>query len=139
MTSAPKWFTPVAVAALLWNLLGCMAYLMDVMMSPEDIAKLTAAQQALHASRPAWSIGATALAVWGGALGSIGLLVRRRWATLLLALSLVGVIGQDVSLFGMSGAAEVDSTAIILQGLVFVVAVALLLLGRRAAREGWLR
>ena len=41
MTPMPKWFRPVAVIALLWNLLGCFAYLMDVTMKPEDIAKLS--------------------------------------------------------------------------------------------------
>ncbi len=138
MTTAPKWFTPVAIAALLWNLLGCMAYLMDVMMSPDDIAKLTAAQQALYASRPAWSISATALAVWGGALGSIGLLLRKQWANLCFLVSLAGVVVQDVALFGMTDVAQVDSTAVVLQGLVLVIAVALVLFGRRAAKEGWL-
>ena len=52
-STPPGWFRPVAVVALLWNLLGCVAYLADVTMKPEDIAKLTEAQQALMASRPA--------------------------------------------------------------------------------------
>ena len=138
MTPAPKWYTPVAVAALLWNLVGCIAYLSDVMMSPEAIAKLTTAQQALHASRPAWSIGATALAVWGGALGSLGLILRKQWANVVLVGSLVGVVVQDVALFGMTDVAQVDSTAVVLQGLVLVIAVALVLFGRRASKEGWL-
>ena len=64
MRAAPKWFTPVAVIALLWNVLGCIAYLSDVTLSPEDVAKMSAAQQALYAARPAWAVGATALAAW---------------------------------------------------------------------------
>lgn len=65
MTAAPKWFKPVVIVALLWNLLGCMAYLSDVMLKPEDIAKMTAAQQAMYNARPAWAVGATALAEGG--------------------------------------------------------------------------
>lgn len=42
----PKWFKPVVVVALLWNLMGCLAYLADVMVSPEAIAKMSAAEQA---------------------------------------------------------------------------------------------
>ena len=42
MTAAPKWFKPVVIVALLWNLLGCMAYLSDVMLTPADIAKIAA-------------------------------------------------------------------------------------------------
>jgi len=138
MEVAPKWFRPVAVVALLWNLLGCAAYLADVMLKPEDIAKLTAAQQAMYHARPAWSIAATAIAVWIGAAGCVGLIMRKRWATPLLILSLVGVICQDAWLFGMSGAAaDGTSAAYVLQGLVLAIAVGLVMLGRTATAKGW--
>ena len=118
----------MAVVALLWNLLGCAAYLADVMLKPEDIAKLTAAQQAMYHARPAWSIAATAIAVWIGAAGCVGLIMRKRWATPLLILSLVGVICQD---------ADGTSAAYVLQGLVLAIAVGLVMLGRTATAKGW--
>ena len=43
VSTTPRWFRPVAIVALIWNLLGCFAYLSDVTMKPEDIAKLTIA------------------------------------------------------------------------------------------------
>lgn len=138
MTSAPKWFGPVAIAALLWNLLGCVAYIMDVTMSPERLSQLTAAQQALYAARPAWSVAGTATAVWFGAVGSLGLMLRKTWATGVLVLSLIGVVVQDLWLFGLSGsAASAGAVAFVLQGLVLAVAIALVLLGRRAAANAW--
>ena len=79
MTTRPKWYLPVAIAALLWNLLGCAAYLADVMLTAEDIATMSAAQQALYASRTWWAVSATAIAVWGGAAGCLGLVWRKRW------------------------------------------------------------
>jgi hypothetical protein len=139
MSEAPKWFRPVAIVALLWNLLGCAAYLADAMITPEALAKLTAAQQAMHAARPAWSVAATAIAVWFGAAGSLGLIMRKRWASPLLMASLAGVIGQDLWLFGMSGAAaQAGAAAFILQGLVLAIAVGLAMLGRRALASGWI-
>jgi hypothetical protein len=139
MTPAPKWYMPVAVVALLWNVLGCVAYLMDVTLTPEDIAKLSEAQQALYAARPAWSVGATALAVWGGALGSLGLILKKRWATMLLVISLIGVVGQDISLFGMQGAAaQAGPSVVVLQGLVLLVAVGLVMMSRTATQRGWI-
>jgi hypothetical protein len=51
MSAPPKWFTPVAILALLWNLLGASAYLMDVTISPEAVAKMGDAEQAMYASR----------------------------------------------------------------------------------------
>ena len=139
MEQAPKWFLPVAIAALLWNLLGCAAYLADVMLRPEDIAAMSAAQQALYAARPAWSVGATAIAVWGGAAGCVGLIVRQRWATPLLIASLVALVAQDAWLFGLSGAAaEAGAVALVLQGLVLLVAIGLVMLARKATARGWI-
>lgn len=139
MEQAPKWFLPVAIAALLWNLLGCAAFLSDVMLTPEDVAKTSAAQQALYAARPAWSVAATAIAVWGGAAGCLGLIVRKRWATPLLIASLAGVIVQDASLFGLSEmVAQTAPVAVVLQGLVLLIAIGLVLLARKAAARGWI-
>jgi hypothetical protein len=139
MEQPPKWFLPVAIVALLWNLLGCFAYLSDVMLKPEDIAKMSAAQQAMYHARPAWSIAATAIAVWGGAAGCVGLILRKRWANPLLIASLLGVVCQDIYLFGMSGGAKDAGAAVfVLQGLVFAVAIALVLLGRNAAAKRWI-
>jgi len=134
----PKWYLPVAIVALLWNLIGCAAYLADVMLTPEDVAKMTAAQQALYAARPAWSVAATAIAVWGGALGCLGLILRKRWAMPTLVVSLLGLIGQDASLFLLSGAPAIETSAIVLQGMVFAIGVALVMLARKAATRGWL-
>jgi hypothetical protein len=139
MTHPPKWYTPVAVVALLWNLLGCAAYLSDVLLTPEDVAKMSEAQQAMIAARPAWAVGATAVAVWLGALGCVGLILRKRWSVPCLVLSLVGVIAQDVYLFGLGGAAAAAGAVVyVLQGVVLLVAVGLVLLSRKALRSGWL-
>lgn len=138
MNTVPKWFLPVSIVALLWNLLGCMAYLGDALMTADDVAKLDALQQTLRAERPAWSVAATAVAVWGGAAGSLGLILRRRWATPLLIVSLLAVIAQDISLF-ILGSAAADPIAMTLQGLVLLIAIGLVLLARKASRTGWLR
>jgi hypothetical protein len=139
MNKAPKWHLPVAIVALLWNLIGCAAYLADVTLTPEDVAKMSAAQQALYNSRPAWAVAATAIAVWGGAAGCVGLILRRRWATPLLIASLAGVIVQDIGLFGMTDVvAQEGPKVLVLQGLVLVIAIGLVLLARKATARGWL-
>ena len=139
MTQPPKWFRIVAVLALVWNLLGCAAYLVDAMMTPEDVAKLSPALQEVYRSRPAWAVGATAVAVWFGALGSLALILRKRWATSLLVLSLLGVLVQDYWLFLVSDAARVSGpAAVIMQVVVLAVAIALVMLSFRAAKRGWL-
>ena len=138
MAQAPKWFLPVGIAALLWNLIGCAAYLADVMMTPEAVAQMTADQQAMYAARPSWAVAATAIAVWFGAAGCVGLLLRKRWATPLFITSLAALVVQNVWLFLLSGVAQVDPAAVVLQACVLLIAVGLVLLGRKAAAQGWI-
>ncbi len=138
MGKAPMWFVVVAVLALLWNLLGCTAYLIDVLKFTGDVAKMSAADQAAYALRPAWAVGATAVAVWFGAAGCVGLIMRRTWAMPLLVLSLLGVIVQDVALFALASGTAVPTTAWVLQGVVLAVAVGLVWLARVAGRRHWL-
>lgn len=139
MNQPPKWYLPVAILALLWNAAGCAAYLHDVMLTPQDIAQLPAAEQALYAARPSWAVAAMAIAVWCGAAGCVGLILRRNWAQPLLAASLAGLVVQDVGLFVLAGVGRVQPAAFVIQGMVLLVAIGLLLLARRAAARGWNR
>lgn len=139
MNKVPKWFIAIAVVALLWNLLGCTAFFADLQLSPQDVAKLTPAEQTLYNARAGWAIAATALAVFGGAAGCIGLLLRKKWAFILLSLSVVGVLVQDFGLFILvNGVALAGTVAVVLQSLVLVIAVGLVWLSRFATARGWL-
>ena len=137
--NAPTWFKIVAVVALLWNLLGCFAFFSDLRLTPEDLAKLPAAQQALYAARPGWAVAATAVAVFGGVLGSIGLLLGKKWALPIFVLSLLGILVQDFGLFVLAkGASLAGPVAVVMQGIVLAVGIGLVLLSRKGIARGWL-
>jgi hypothetical protein len=139
MSQAPKWFLPLVIVALLWNLMGCAAYLSDAMLSAADVAKMSEAERSLYDARPAWSIAGTAVAVWLGALGCLALILRKSWAVPLLWLSLLGVIAQDVWLFALAPKSDmINGTVYGLQGLVLIIAIALVWLGGKAKASGWL-
>lgn len=139
MTNAPKWLTPVAVVALLWNLLGCAGWIADMRATPEQVAAMGANMIKLYAALPPWLPTATGVAVLGGVAGCLGLVLRKRWASKLLWLSLLGVIAQDIALFVIAGGATLgDPLTKGLQGVVIVVSILLVLLARRAERAGWL-
>jgi len=139
MNTSPTWFKVVAVLALIWNLLGCIAFASDMRLSPDDIASLPEAQQALYAARPGWAVAATAVAVIGGLLGCIGLLLGKRWAFIVLVLSLVGILVQDFGLFVLiRGASLAGSTAVVMQAIVLAVGIYLVLLSRKGIARGWL-
>ena len=139
MNTAPKWFTPVAVLALLWNLLGCFMIAMDAMMPPDAVAALPADQQAIHAARAPWMVIGSIVAVAAGALGSLGLVLKRRWATPLLILSVLGLVVQDLGFVLIARTLPIPTAGWIMQGLVLVIAILLVVMARKAARHGWLR
>jgi hypothetical protein len=139
MNAPPGWFTFAAVVALLWNVLGCIAFFSDLRLSPDDLAKLPDAQQALYAARPGWAVAATAIAVLGGVLGCIGLLLRKKWSFLVLALSLIGIVVQDFGLFVLAGGATLAGpVAVVMQGIVLAVGIVLVMIGRKGIARGWL-
>lgn len=139
MNPTPTWFKIVAIAAVLWNLPGCLAVASDLMMSPEDVSRLPEAQQALYAARPEWAVAATLTAVLGGVLGGIGLLLRKKWAFPVLVLSLIGILVQDFGLFVLADGARLGgSVAVATQLAVLVIGIGLVLLGRQGVARGWL-
>jgi hypothetical protein len=134
----PKWFMIVVVVLLLWNLLGVMAYIMQVTMSPEVLATLPDAQRQIYESTPAWATAAFAIAVNCGALGCVLLLLKRNLAGLFLQLSLAGVLVQMYHAFFMSNSFEVIGPGgLVVPVMVVVIAIFLVVLAARARANNW--
>jgi hypothetical protein len=130
--SAPAWLRIVAALGLLWNLFGVYNYLMTVGM-------VGGANVAAASAMPAWVTGAFAIAVFGGTLGCIGLLMLRSWSKLLLLISLLGVLAMDVWMFALSGlGATMAGAEMGVTVAVVVVAVLLVWLANSAGKKGWL-
>jgi surface polysaccharide O-acyltransferase-like enzyme len=135
---APGWFMIVAVVALIWNLLGVMAYVMQATMSPETFAALPEAQRELMENTPAWATAAFAIAVHGGALGCLLLVLKKNLAGLFLQLSLAGVVVQMFHSFFMSRSFEVFGPGgMVMPVMVFVIAVYLVTLAAKAKAQKW--
>jgi len=135
----PGWFKVVAGLALAWNLLGVMAYIMQMMMTPEQFAALSQAEQDLYANTPAWATGAFAIAVFGGAAGSLLLFLRKVSAEKILILSLAGVVVQMFHSFFLSKSFEVFGPGgAIMPVMVLIIAVGLVWLARTAKAKHWL-
>lgn len=135
----PGWFWILATLALLWNLIGVAAYLMEVTMSPEALAELPEAQSNLREATPAWVTGCYAIAVFAGTLGSIALLIRKTWAVPLFGISLAAVILQMGYVFGgMNAAAVLGASATILPIVIVLLGAAFLWFSMGAKKRGWL-
>lgn len=136
----PGWYWAVALAALLWNGFGCFMYVTQVGMEPADMARLPEVQQEVWRAMPGWAVGAYAVAVWAGLLGAIGLLLRRSWARLAFAASLLGVIVQfGWTFLGTPLLSRMGASAAAFPAFILIVVALLLWFSSRAARRGWLR
>lgn len=96
-SGAPWWFWLISGVALLWNLMGVAAYIHDVNLSPEQIVETYGDKigEAM-AVQPAFITGAYALAVFGGALGCLLLLLRKKAAIWPLLISFICVVIQQI-------------------------------------------
>jgi hypothetical protein len=138
-TAAPKWFGIVSAIALVWNLLGLMAYVQQVTMSPETLAALPEAQRILMENVPSWSTAAFALSVNAGVLGCLALLLKKAWAMPLFLVSLVSVLVQMFYAFFMSNSYEVFGPGgMIMPIMVMAIAIYLVVLSRQAKASGWI-
>lgn len=134
----PTWFWVVSVLALLWNLMGVGAYLAEAFMTEEVLSAMSEADRGILEARPAWVTAAFAIAVFSGLLGCIGLLLRKKWAYILLLLSLLGVLAQNTYYFFMSNATEgLSSTDLVMTILVIVISIFLVFFAKAVAKKQW--
>lgn len=132
-------FWIVSVLALLWNLMGVAAFLGQMMITPEAIAMLPAAEQELYSNVPLWATIAFGVAVWGSALGCVLLLVRKKLAVPVLSIALAAILVQMVHSLAISKSIEVYGPGgMIMPVLVILVGGFLVWYSRKAAAVGWL-
>ena len=135
----PTWFWIVAVLGLLWELFGVAMYLMHVGVLPNS-QEMSEAERSLMESSPVWVTGLFAIGVFAGALGTLGLVLRRSWARPLLILSMIAVILQFGGwLLATDAIAVIGPSVFAMPAVIVAVAILLAWLASIAVRRGWLR
>ena len=114
--------------------MGCAAFGMEIFAPETMLEEMTAEQQEWARNVPGWIYIVYALAVFTGVGGSVGLLMRRGWSALLLAISLVAVIIQMSYTMIVAGGLEVMG----LEGAI-MPAVVVLFAGFLAWFSRWAR
>lgn len=93
-------FWVIGSAGLIFNLMGCMNFFAQ--MNADFVDAMPEAYRAIVESRPAWATTAFAIAVFGGGLGCLLLLLRKSVAYYVLIASLLGVVGAQIPFLGMA-------------------------------------
>ena len=139
-SAVPLWYWVIAAVALLWNLLGCAFFGMELFAQEAVMESMTEPQKEWARSTPGWIYFVYGLAVSTGVAGSIGLLLRKGWTTLMFAISLVAVIVQMVYTMIIGGGLQVmGPSGLIMPSLVIGIAAALLWFSWFARSRSWFR
>ena len=131
-------FWAIGAVALIWNVMGVINFF--VQMNADVLAAMPESHRAIVEGRPAWATGGFAIAVFGGALGCLLLLLRKSAAYYLFIASLLGVIVTMTYTLGMAGStidfSPFEISMIILMPLV--VAAFLIWYSKWAESKGWI-
>jgi hypothetical protein len=138
-TPAHLWI--VGILAVIWNGFGGFDYLMTQTRNEAYLANFTDPQRIYFDSFPAWMEAAWALGVWGGFLGALLLLLRRRWAVAAFAVSLAGLVVTTLYQYVLSSPPEDLMTGglMVFQIVIWIVAIALLVYAMSMRHAGVLR
>lgn len=128
-------FWLIGVVALIWNILGSVNFV--VQLDPEMVEAYRESERAIILNRPLWATVAFAVAVFGGAIACVLLLLRRSIAFYLFIASLLGVIVTIVHSLSVDNFLGLgDVLGIIL--MPFAVAAFLVWYSKIAEKKAWI-
>lgn len=134
ITGAIHWsFWAIGAVTLIYNLAGVMNFVAQ--MNADNVAAMPEGYRAIIESRPAWATEAFAVAVFGGALGGLLLLLRKSAAYYVFIASLLGAFGTMIHTLGIAA-----PVPFVIGNLVQIVITAFLIwYARWAGGKGWTR
>lgn len=139
-SKTPVHFWIVAIISLLWNAVGAFDYTATKLKLDFYMSQFTPEQLEYFYGFPAWMVAAWAVGVWGSFLGSIGLVLRQKWAVFLFGASIAGLAVSTFYNFILSDGAEaMGSGAAIFTGVIWLIILFLFFYSRTMAGRGVLR
>jgi hypothetical protein len=139
MTSKATWhYWVISIVSLLWNAMGAVDYTMTQTQNKEYLSQMTPEQMEYITNFPAWSEAFWALGVWGSLLGSVLLLLRKKWAVGAFAVSLLGLLGTTIYQFGVADMPDSIKTSgnVAFTATIWIVVLFLFWYSRKKRDEG---
>jgi hypothetical protein len=137
-TGTPKHLWVIGVIAILWNAIGAWDYFATQTRNEAYMSAFTPEQLDFFYGFPTWVVALWAIAVWGGVLGSILLVMRKAWAVPVFLTSFIAMALTAFHNFVLSNGMEVmgDPFALVFTGLIFLGALGLWLYSRAMRERG---
>ena len=135
----PIWFWVISILALLYFLMDTMMFYSRMFML-EEMASEVPKQYALIKAMPAWVNVVFGMEVFGGLMGAIALLTKRKWAFILFCISMIGVLAQSSYIWFASDALSLlGKPAIIMPIVAIVFGAIMIMVSRTGINRGWLQ
>jgi len=128
-------FWAIGAVTLIYNVAGVINFFTQ--MNADTVAAMPELYRAIIEGRPAWATGAFAVAVFGGALGCLLLLLRKSAAYYVFIASLLGAIVTMIHTLGMTGSNFSPAGAVTGNLVQLVVTVFLIWYSKQAKSKGW--
>ncbi len=137
----PKWYWVIAIIFLLWNIMGVLSFFGHTFITEEALAKLPEQERALYGEYSIWTIILFAIATFGGLIGSIGLIIKRKWAQTFFIISFVAIIPQMIHNVFYTESIEVYGTlqAVTMPILVVIIGAFLIWFSKYSITKNWLK
>jgi hypothetical protein len=126
-------FWIISVVTLIFNVMGVINYF--VQMNADSLASFPESYRPIIEDRPAWATAAFAIAVFGGSLGCLLLLLRKSAASYVFIVSLLGVIVSMMHIFNVAGLSSFEVWMGVLMQLV--VTAFLIWYSKLTESKGW--
>jgi hypothetical protein len=126
----------ISGVTLIYNGAGVVNFISQ--MSAASVTALPESYRLVIESRPAWATIAFAVAVFGGLVGCVFLLMRKSVAYYMFGASLAGAIATMAHILGMSGPVEAPTGFIVGNLVQIAVTVFLIWYSKRSENKGWI-
>ncbi len=128
----------IGIVSLLWNSVGAMDFVMTQTRNEAYMRGFTAVQLDFYYGFPSWVVAAWGIAVWGGVLGSLLLLLRKPLAVHLFLASFICLVLTSIHNFVLSNGLKIMGGvgSLIFCAVIFVISVLLLVYARSMRKRG---
>lgn len=136
----PSWFNMVSILVLLWSIMGVVQYLGSAYKMEFITSGLSEEQLEYMNQLPTWVMAAFAIGTWFGLLGAFSLVFKKKWALSFFRISFLGIAVNLLHTITSEKAMELFGSAsdITLNLLILVIGFAMIILSKKAVRNGWI-
>lgn len=136
----PTWFWAVAIILLLWSIMGVISFFAHTFISNEALAALPTNERALYGEYPIWTTVLFAIAVCTGLLGSLGLILKKKWAKKAFLISICAIVPQMIQNVFFTNSIDVYgvSQTVTMPVMVVVLGLFALWFSNYSVKKNWL-